>query len=295
MNARTRSLPPACLDYAELVPEWDAPARVKAFVTGRRGGVSAGAYGAADGSANGLNLGRACGDDPHAVAINRARLAACLPAPPCWLRQVHGVTVHVAEAARSEASGEQGVPSACEKPAAGRREPDEREEPQADAAVTAQPGVVLAALTADCLPLLLATARGDAVGVVHAGWRGMAAGVVERGVRALRACSAPDAEVLAWLGPAIGPRAFEVGEDVVRAFRDEDPACAASFAPTPRPGKWLADLYRLARLRLAHAGVTRVSGGDHCTVEEPERFYSYRRQRGGGRMASLIWIEPDSR
>lgn len=294
MNAGTRSLPPACLDYAELVPEWDAPARVKAFVTGRRGGVSAGAYGAADGSANGLNLGRACGDDPHAVAINRARLAACLPAPPRWLRQVHGVAVHVAEATRPEASGEQAVPSVCGKPA-GRGESAEREEPQADAAVTAQPGVVLSVLTADCLPLLLATARGDAVGVVHAGWRGLAAGVVERSVRALRARSAPDAEVLAWLGPAIGPRAFEVGEDVVRAFCDEDPACAASFAPTPRPGKWLADLYRLACLRLARVGVTRVSGGDHCTVEEAERFYSYRRQRGGGRMASLIWIESGSR
>ena len=294
MNERTRSLPPACLDHAELVPEWDAPVRVKAFVTGRRGGVSAGAYGAADGSANGLNLGRACGDDPRAVAINRARLAACLPAPPRWLRQVHGVTVHVAETARPEASGEQAAPSTCEKPA-GRGEPAEREEPQADAAVTARPGVVLAVLTADCLPLLLATARGDAVGVAHAGWRGLAAGVVEHCVQALRACSAPDAEVLAWLGPAIGPRAFEVGEDVVRAFCDEDPACAASFAPTPRPGKWLADLYRLARLRLARVGVTRVGGGDHCTVEEPERFYSYRRQRGGGRMASLIWIEPDSR
>lgn len=276
MTAAARSLPPAWLDYAALVPQWEAPARVRAFVTGRRGGVSAGAYGATDGGANGLNLGSTCGDDPRSVAINRARLAGCLPASPRWLHQVHGVTVHVARAASA------GDGASCA-------------EPHADAAVTAQAGVVLAALTADCLPVLLATARGDAVGVVHAGWRGLAAGVVERSVRALRACRTGDDEVLAWLGPAIGPRAFEVGEEVVRAFCEDDPGCGAAFVAAQHPGKWFADLYRLARARLARVGVTRVGGGGHCTVEEPARFYSHRRQRGGGRMASLIWMERDPR
>lgn len=254
---------------AQLEPDWDAPARVKAFVTGRQGGVSTGAWGRADGTA-GLNLGANCGDDPRAVAENRARLAACLPAPPRWLRQVHGTHVHIAGAAGDDVSIE----------------------PEADAAATAQRGVVLAVLTADCLPVLLCDARGRAVAVAHAGWRGLAGGVIERTVGALRALAGGDAQVLAWLGPAIGPRAFEVGEDVVRAFCDGDPASKEAFVPGPREGKWLADLYRLARLRLARLGVNDVRGGDHCTASEPERFYSHRRDRVSGRMASLVWLDP---
>lgn len=256
--------------FAQLEPDWEAPARVRAFVTGRHGGVSVGPWGTADGGA-GLNLGAGCGDDPRAVAENRARLAACLPAPPRWLKQVHGTRVHVA--------------------AAGMRADDDIGEPEADAAATVHAGVVLAVLTADCLPVLLCDARARAVAIAHAGWRGLAGGVIERSVETLRALTDGDAQVLAWLGPAIGPRAFEVGEDVVRAFCDDDPASAAAFAPGPREGKWFADLYRLARLRLARVGVDDVRGGDHCTVSEPERFHSHRRDRICGRMASLIWLD----
>ena len=260
--------PPAGL--AELVPDWDAPPQVRAFVTGRRGGVSRGPWGLADGSPGGLNLGARCGDDPGDVARNRARLQACLPSAPRWLEQVHGAVVHLA--------GPEPMPGGAE--------------PRADAAATGAPGVVLAVLTADCLPVLLADTRGRAVAVAHAGWRGLALGVLERSVEALRGLAGPDAEVIAWLGPAIGPRAFEVGEDVVRAFCDQDPQCAAAFVPGVRDGKWFADLYRLARIRLARVDVRRIGGGGHCTVEEAERFYSYRRDRGSGRMASLIWLEP---
>lgn len=271
---------PAWARLAELLPDWDAPPRVRAFVTGRRGGVSRGPWGLADGSAGGLNLGTHCGDEPADVACNRARLEALLPSPPCWLRQVHGTAVHVAAPAQ--------VASAS-RPEEARD--DDLREPEADAAVTDATGVVLAVLTADCLPVLLADTRARAVAVAHAGWRGLAAGVVERSVEALRARAGRDAEVIAWLGPAIGPRAFEVGDDVLHAFCGEDPDAAAAFVPGPREGKWLADLYRLARIRLARVGVSRVSGGDHCTVQERERFYSHRRDRIGGRMASLIWLD----
>ncbi len=259
--------PPAGLDA--LVPDWELSPRVRAFVTGRRGGVSCGPWGLADGSAGGLNLGMRCGDDPRDVARNRARLQACLPSAPRWLDQVHGAGVHVA--GPEPLSG--GV------------------EPRADAAATRTPGVVLAVLTADCLPVLLADTRGRAVAVAHAGWRGLALGVLERSVEALRELAGPGAEVAAWFGPAIGPGAFEVGDDVLRAFCDQDAGCTVAFAPGVREGKWFADLYRLARMRLAGAGVQRVGGGGHCTVEEAQRFYSYRRDRASGRMASLIWLQ----
>ena len=265
---------------AELLPDWDAPPRVRAFVTGRRGGVSRGPWGLADGSAGGLNLGTRCGDEAADVARNRARLDALLPSPPRWLRQVHGTVVHVAASAQVDTSSRQE-----------QARQDDADEPEADAAVTGATGVVLAVLTADCLPVLLADTRARAVAVAHAGWRGLALGVVERSVEALRAQAGRDAEVIAWLGPAIGPRAFEVGDDVLHAFCDQDPDAAAAFVPGPREGKWLADLYRLARIRLARVGVSRVSGGDHCTVQERERFYSHRRDRISGRMASLIWLD----
>lgn len=272
---------PACAALAELWPDWQAPSQVRGFVTGRRGGVSGGQWGLADGRSGGLNLGARCGDEASDVAENRARLAACLPSPPVWLDQVHGANVHVI------AAGEDPMRRATAAATAGTCP-----EPVADASVTGCPGVVLAVLTADCLPVMLTDARGRAVGIAHAGWRGLALGVVERAVEALRRCAGPGAEVLAWLGPAIGPRSFEVGEDVLRAFCDEDRQCASAFVPAAREGKWLADLYRLARIRLDRAGVTRVWGGGHCTVLEPQRFFSYRRDHGGGRMASLVWIEP---
>ncbi|HLS56418.1 MAG TPA: peptidoglycan editing factor PgeF [Zeimonas sp.] len=281
MTAVGESRPP-WFGIAELVPDWEAPPRVRAFVTGRRGGVSRGPWGLSGGEAGGLNLGMHCGDVAADVAENRARLLACLPASPRWLRQVHGAAVLVARAGDADASATRG-------PAASA---DAAFEPEADAAVTADAGVVLAVLTADCLPVLLTDTRGRAVALAHAGWRGMALGVLERGVDALRTAVGGDAQVLAWLGPAIGPRAFEVGADVLHAFCDVDPSCAAAFAPGERDGKWFADLYRLARIRLARAGVQRVWGGGHCTVEEHERFYSYRRDRTCGRMASVIWLDP---
>jgi len=252
-----------------IVPDWAAPARIRAFQTIRAGGVSAGAFGLAAGRPGGLNLGAHVGDAPEAVAENRARLAAAVPGPVRWLQQVHGCAVHDADA-----------PWAADGP------------PVADAAITCRPGTVLAIMTADCLPVLLADTRGDGVGIAHAGWRGLAAGVIEATVDALRARVGGRAELVAWLGPAIGPRAFEVGEDVRLAFRDADAAAQQAFVPGPAQGKWFADLYALARIRLAGRGIVRVAGGDRCTVEDVERCYSHRRDRRSGRMASLVWIAP---
>lgn len=252
-----------------IVPNWTVSPRVGAFVTTRLGGCSAGRYGDASGQARGLNLGDHVGDDPVHVAANRARLQAALAAPVLWMEQVHGVTVHVAD--RSAAS--QGVP-------------------RADAAVTASPGAVLAIMTADCLPVLLADARGRMIGCAHAGWRGLASGVIEATVDAMRERLGPQAQFQAWLGPAIGPSAFEVGEEVRAAFCDQDAEASRAFSPGPVAGKWLADLYALARRRLLAREVSVVSGGDACTVSDSQRFYSHRRDRVSGRMASLIWIEP---
>lgn len=191
------------------------------------------------------------------MASPAARVRLPVPAQPRWLKQVHGIRVLV-------------QPS------------DERE---ADAAVTRERGVVCAVMTADCLPVLIADRGGSAVGVAHAGWRGLCAGVVEATVQAMRS-----RDLVAWLGPAIGPRVYEVGDEVRAKFLAADDAAAAAFAPT-RPGHWLLDLYAVARQRLHGAGVTEVSGGDFCTYSEPERFYSYRREGSTGRMAALIWIE----
>ncbi|MCX7892339.1 MAG: peptidoglycan editing factor PgeF [Burkholderiales bacterium] len=237
-----------------IVPEWPAPPRVRALATTRQGGVSRGPYAS-------LNLGDHVGDDPAHVARNRALLGRELPRAPLWLAQEHGVAVVEAETAR-------GVPVA-------------------DAAVAHAPGFVLAALTADCLPVLLASRDGDAVGIAHAGWRGLAAGVVEATVAKMR-CE-PGA-LVAWLGPAIGPAWFEVGDEVRDAFTADDRSAAAAFAPG-RPGKWHADLYALARRRLARAGVSEVHGGRWCTFTDHERFFSYRRDGRTGRMATLVWLE----
>ena len=251
-----------------MSPDWTVSDRVGTFVTLRTGGVSAGDFGAADGSPIGLNLGEHVGDDPTAVRENRARLQAALPGPICWLQQVHGTNVHHADMAGS------GLQQA----------------PMADAAITMRAGQVLAIMTADCLPLLLADAQGRIVGAVHAGWRGLAAGVIEATVDAMRARIGRDAELAAWLGPAIGPASFEVGQDVMDAFYDHDAQASAAFRSGPAEGKYWADLYALARLRLASQGVSRVGGGDLCTVRDPVRFYSHRRGRRTGRMASLIWL-----
>jgi YfiH family protein len=252
-----------------IVPDWPAPVGVGALSTTRLGGVSRGRFGAIDGSPQGLNLGEHVDDDPGAVRVNRERLAARLPGPVRWLRQVHGVAVHDADAPGAQA-------------------PDPA--PVADAAVTGRPGTVLGIMTADCLPILLTDRDGRMVGAAHAGWRGLAQGVAEATVDAMRARLGADARLLAWLGPAIGPLAFEVGDEVREAFCDADAAADRAFVATGAPGKWRADLYRLARLRLAARDVDAVYGADRCTALEPQQFYSHRRDRGSGRMASLVWL-----
>ncbi len=238
-----------------IEPDWPAPPQVRALTTTRQGGCSAPPYA-------GWNLASHVGDNPQAVACNRALLRErlALPAEPLWLQQVHGCTV-----AESGAS-----PQGWE----------------ADAAYAALPGRVCAVLTADCLPVLLCDREGMQVAAVHAGWRGLAAGVIEA---ALDRFTGSGSDILAWLGPAIGPKAFEVGDEVCDAFLRHDPAAQAAFVAT-RPGHWLADIYRLARQRLQARGVGFVGGGNYCTVSDPGRFFSYRRDGRTGRMASLIWI-----
>jgi polyphenol oxidase len=242
-----------------IVPDWPAPANVKAFFTTRAGGVSAGAFAS-------LNLGRSAGDAPEAVNENRCRVVARLPQRPAWLSQEHGVRVVDAAAAIAKDSAE-----------------------SADAAFANAINTPCAVMVADCLPVLFCDQHGAVVAAAHAGWRGLAAGVLEATITAMKT---PPATVLAWLGPAIGPDAFEVGEDVVRAFVDKDAAALAAFRARGAafPGKYFADLFALARLRLARAGVTRVSGGGICTLSDPARFFSYRRDGKTGRMAAFIWL-----
>ena len=244
-----------------IVPQWTwRMPQVHALSTSRRGGSSPAPYD--DGAGGpGLNLGAHVGDDPARVAANRARLRAQLPAEPGWLAQVHGA--HVVDAAQLAGM------------------------PEADASFSTRPGVVCAVLTADCLPVLLADRAGRVVGASHAGWRGLAGGVLQNTVERMRAAGAEDMQ--AWLGPAIGPRRFEVGPEVRAAFLAIDPGAGEAFRPKA-DNKYLADIYQLARLALRGCGVTAVSGGERCTVSEADYFYSYRRDGVTGRMASLIWI-----
>lgn len=239
-----------------IVPNWPAPARIRALVTTRAGGVSPAPYA-------GLNLGLRSGDAVAHVLQNRALLRPCLPGEPKWLRQVHGHRVVRAEQVQGEV--------------------------EADAAVTGERATVCAVMAADCMPVLLCDRAGGVVGIAHAGWRGLAGGVIEQTAREM---GTPAERLMAWLGPCIGPARFEVGEDVRAAFSARDPAAAAAFVAYPgRPGKWLCDLYALARRRLHALGVPAVYGGGFCTVND-RRFYSHRRDRGvSGRMAALIWIE----
>ena len=261
---------------AWLDADWPAPAR--AFTTLRHGlGVSAAPF-------DHFNLGNrvaADGDDPSSVQRNRALLVehARLSTAPHWLRQVHGVEV-------CRIDDLPPLPLAIE----GRGEGTRINEPEADAAVTSTPGSVLAILTADCLPVLFCADDGSEVAAAHAGWRGLAAGVLEATVAAMRT---PAERVLAWLGPAAGPRHYEIGIEVFDAFVSQDWAAGRAFTST-RPHHWRVDLYALARQRLGMAGLApeRIHGGGLCTIAEPQRFYSHRRDRRSGRMASLIWIEP---
>ena len=241
------------MSLRHLVPAWPAPANVCAASTGRAGGVSEGPWRA-------LNLATHVGDRPQAVAANRERLAAelALPESPRWLTQVHGTQVLAAD---------DWTPGA-----------------RADALVCRAPGQVAVVMSADCLPVLLCSDDGTVVAAAHAGWRGLAAGVLEA---TLAAMAVPAASLLAWLGPAIGPAAFEVGSEVRAAFIDAAPSAAAAFR-AGRDDRWHADLYALARLRLRAAGVQRIHGGGWCTHAEP-RFFSHRRAAPTGRQASLIW------
>lgn len=254
---------------AWLDADWPAPRSVHAFTTLRHGlGESAAPF-------DSFNLGNrnaADGDDPAVVERNRALLIehARLPSPPHWLRQVHGVDV-----------------CRFDERAGGLVDGDA--EPEADAAVTSTPGSVLAILTADCLPLLLCADDGSEVAAAHAGWCGLAGGVIEATVATMRT---PAERVLAWLGPAAGPRNYEVGVEVYDAFVAPDWAAGSAFTST-RPHHWRVDLYALARRRLCAAGVLpeRIHGGGLCTIADPQRFYSHRRDRRTGRMASVIWIK----
>ncbi|MBS0515999.1 MAG: peptidoglycan editing factor PgeF [Proteobacteria bacterium] len=247
---------------AILVPDWPALPRVRALTTTRQ------MAGASRPPFDKFNLGSNSGDDPASVAANRAALRALLdlPGEPHWLRQVHGTNVMRLDAQAGEG------------------------EPQADAAVTSTPGLVLAILTADCLPVVVAARDGSEVAVAHAGWKGLAAGMLEATVASMRtAC----ARCVAWLGPAAGPTAYEIGLEVRNAFLAHDRGADTAFVPT-RPGHWRVDLYALARQRLADAGIRDVFGGDRCTISEPQMFFSYRRDQRTGRMATLAWIEPVS-
>ena len=258
------------LDRSALVwPDWpDLPATVGALATSRDGGVSIGPYDDGKGG-GGLNLGLHVNDAPDAVAANRALLQDWLPGRPAWIAQVHGADV---------------VDAGTVGPGQPVR--------TGDASIATMPGVVCGIMTADCLPVLFADLDGKVVGAAHAGWRGLAGGVLGATVRAMRAAGA--GEITAWMGPAIGPAAFEVGDDVVAAFAAALPgdATRACFSAYPgRPGKYLADMFTLARLTLARDGVERVHGGGLCTASAPERFYSYRRDGVTGRQASLIWLK----
>ncbi len=238
---------------AFVAPDWPAPPCVQAVLTMRCGGMSSAPF-------DSLNLALHVGDDAAVVARNRAVLRNRLPAEPVWMNQVHGTAVIDAANAAPNAT--------------------------ADAAVTTTPGVVCVVMTADCLPVLLAAADGHVVGIAHAGWRGLANGVIEATVSRMHT---DPGGVLAYLGPAIGPAAYEVGADVRDAFCAGDPEAQAGFAPKPG-GKFWCDLYTLARQRLARAGVTRIHGGTACTFAERDRFFSFRRDGRTGRTASLIWI-----
>ncbi len=246
-----------------IYPDWPAPANVKALQTTRHGGASTAPY-------DTLNLGLHVGDDPVRVNRNRQLLAPLMPSEPVWLEQVHGTIVADADAAGCRV--------------------------QADACIARHRGSVCVVMTADCLPVLLCDEAGSVVGAVHAGWKGLAAGVIEATVHAMNV--APQ-KLMAWFGPAIGPEAFEVGEDVRAAFMAHDANAAEAFKSTPSPlmgegggegKKYHADIYLLARQRLNALGITRIYGDGYCTYHQREKFFSYRRDGVTGRMGAFIWL-----
>ncbi|TMX72999.1 peptidoglycan editing factor PgeF [Vibrio rotiferianus] len=238
-----------------ILPNWPAPKNVKAFASTRVGGFSSAPY-------QGLNLGAHVGDDPSIVEKNRAWLAqqANMPSAPIWLNQTHSTVVAQVSAPTTQVL-------------------------DADGVFTSASNVVCSAMTADCLPVLLTNTQGTQVAAVHAGWRGLANGIVENALELF------SGEVMAWLGPAIGPQVFEVGEDVLQAFVDFDSQAHQAFTPRDVEGKWLADMSKLATLRLNKLGITQVFDSGLCTFQDKEDFYSYRRDGVTGRQATFIWIE----
>jgi len=237
-----------------IIPDWPAPSNVKAIQTTRKGGYSKMPY-------DSLNLGGHVGDDAMLVESNRQLLNPLLPSEPVWLNQVHGVEVVDAAVA------------SCL--------------PNADATYANKPGAVCAVMTADCLPVLLCNESGTEVAAVHAGWKGLLDGVIEAAISKMK--SSPE-QILAWMGPAIGPQAFEVGDDVRDAFVVADAQAKDAFIAKGE-GKWLGDIFQLAKQRLANKGVTQVYGGGLCTYTDQARFFSFRRDNVTGRMATLIWLE----
>lgn len=251
---------------SHIKADWPVPRQVRAFTTLRGGpGVSLSPF-------DRFNLGLRCGDDPQHARRNRERLISefALPGAPHWLQQVHGTDV-----------------VRFDRPASDSLQGREEQVPVADAAVTGAADTPLAILTADCLPVLFCNQDGSEIGAAHAGWRGLSGGMLEATVRAMH--SPPEA-LLAWLGPAAGAQAYEIGAEVREAFVDQDPGAAAAFTAT-RAQHWLVDLYALARRRLVALGVKRVYGGGYCTISDAQRFYSHRRDQRTGRMATVILLE----
>ncbi len=242
------------MNPAWITPEWPAPDNVRAVMTTRAGGVSTGEHGT-------LNLGLRSGDAVERVMANRAIVQKAVGRNIRWLRQVHGNTVIDVDSPEND--------------------------PPADGAWTQHSRTACAAMAADCMPVLFCTRDGRAVAAAHAGWRGLSGGVLEATLLAL---AAPAQDILVWMGPCIGPDAFEVGEDVLVAFAQHSPQAQAAFRARPEhPGKYWCDLYALARLRLQAAGVQAVYGGGYCTFTQADQFFSYRRVQTSGRMAALIW------
>jgi YfiH family protein len=269
-----------------ITPEWPTPPGVRAAFTLRTGGVSLAPY-------DSLNLGARIGDSAEAVVENRRRVREMLglPAEPVWLEQVHGVEVVELDAFGAASDGgamrRPGAEGAAGDVATGRGDRRDRP-PTGDASVARGAGQVCAIRVADCMPVLFAARDGSVVGAAHAGWRGLAGGVLEATIGRL---GVPATELIAWMGPAIGPKHFEVGEDVRAAFTATDAGAASAFVANAR-GRWQCDLYALARRRLSSLGVSGIYGGGWCTFAEAGRFFSYRRDGQCGRMAALIWIEP---
>ncbi|MFV0450087.1 MAG: peptidoglycan editing factor PgeF [Vibrio sp.] len=238
-----------------ITPNWNAPKQIKAFASTRIGGLSKAPYA-------GLNLGMHVGDDPILVQRNRELLQqqTQMPSSPLWLNQTHStVVLNVSEPTNDVLD--------------------------ADGVITSSPNVVCSAMTADCLPVLITNTSGTQVAAVHAGWRGLAGGIVENALQQF------SDNVMLWLGPAIGPQAFEVGEDVLQAFLDYDSKAGCAFVAGKQDGKWWANMASLTRLRMAKLGIDQVFDSELCTYQDPQRFYSYRRDGVTGRQATFIWIE----